>query len=131
MTTSARVWREKPHRYRLEGTRCKKCGRTWVPSRAVCPCGGHGLSPVTLPEEGKIVTWTVVHTGHPEFGDGTPYALAVVEFGKGARLLMQLADFRREDLKIGRKVRVEFRKIQAAGESGVLCYGYKAVACSE
>ena len=83
------------------------------------------------PEEGKVVTWTVVHTGHPEFGDQTPYALVVVEFGKGARLLMQLADFRREDLKIGRKVKVEFRKIQAAGESGVLCYGYKAVACSE
>jgi uncharacterized OB-fold protein len=131
MTTSARIWREKPHRYRLEGVRCKKCGRTWVPARQVCPCGSRGLSAMVLPEEGRILTWTVVHTGHPEFSDSTPYALVVVEFGKGARLLMQLADFRREDLKIGRKVKVEFRKVQAAGESGVLCYGYKAVACSE
>jgi uncharacterized protein len=132
MTTPARYWREKPQRYRLEGNKCKKCKKVFLPPRLVCDdCGGRDFTAVRFPEEGKIATWTVVHTGHPAFSDEQPYALAIVEFAEGARLLMQIADYHGEALKIGQKVQVKFRKIQAAGESGVLCYGYKAALCSE
>jgi len=130
MTTPARIWREKPQRYRLEAGKCKKCRKLFLPPRLVCnKCGGLEFTTVRLPEEGRIATWTVVHTGHPAFTDEQPYALAIVEFREGVRLLMQIADYHGEALKIGQKVQVKFRKIQAAGESGVLCYGYKAALC--
>ena len=132
MTTPARYWREKPQRYRLEAGKCKKCKKVSLPPRLICDdCGGREFTTVRLPEEGRIATWTVLHTGHPAFTDEQPYALAIVEFKEGARLLMQIADYHGEALKIGQKVQVKFRKIQAAGESGVLCYGYKAALCSE
>jgi len=42
-------------------------------------------------------------------------------------LTAQIVDCDFEDLKIGQKVRIEFRKIFDEGESGILCYGYKFV----
>ena len=132
MTTPARIWREKPQRYRLEAVACRKCKKVFFPPRLVCgACGGREFSTVRLSDEGKILTWTVVHAGHPAFSDEQPYGLAIVELKNGTRLLMQIADYHGEALKIGQKVQVKFRKIQAAGESGVLCYGYKAALCSE
>jgi uncharacterized OB-fold protein len=132
MSTPARYWREKPQRYRLEAGKCKKCGKLFLPPRQICnECGGRAFAIERLAEEGKIVSWTVVHTGHPAFTDEVPYALAIVELSGGPRLLMQLADYHGQELRIGQKVEVKFRKLQAAGESGVLSYGYKAALCSE
>ncbi len=132
MSTPARYWREKPQRYRLEAGKCRKCQKLFLPPRLVCDgCGGREFTIERLPEDGKIVSWTVVHTGHPAFTDEQPYALAIVELTNGPRLLMQVADYHGQELRIGQKVEVKFRKLQAAGESGVLSYGYKAALCSE
>ena len=38
-----------------------------------------------------------------------------------------IADSNLDDVKIGKKVRLEFRKIQDEGVSGLHCYGYKAI----
>ena len=124
---AARQWREIPQRYRLEAGKCTKCGKVFFPARLICDeCKSREFETITLPEEGEIVTYTVIRTPPSGFDDEAPYAVGVVKLGD-AQLLAQIVDCEFDDLKIGGKVRVEFRLVQDSGKSGVLCYGYKCV----
>ncbi len=124
---AARHWREIPRRYRLEAGKCTKCGKVFFPSRLVCDeCRSREFETVTLPNEGEILTYTVIRTPPSGFDDEAPYAVGVVKLGD-AQVLTQIVDCEFDKLKIGGKVRVEFRLVQASGKSGVLCYGYKCV----
>ncbi len=132
MITPSIVWREKAQKYRLEAGKCKKCGKILFPQRLICPlCGFKEFEKINLPLEGKIVSFSELHTGHPAFSDLQPYALVIVEVMEDVKILMPFADYRESDLKVGEKVKIEFRKIQEDGESGVIAYGYKAVPCLE
>ena len=124
---AARYWREMPQRYRMEAGKCLKCGKLFFPPRLVCDaCKAREFETVVLPEEGEILSYTVIRTAPSGFTDEAPYAIGVVRLGE-VRLLSQIVDCDFEDLKIGGKVRVEFRRIQEDGKSGILCYGYKCV----
>ena len=124
---SSRIWREKPQRYRLEAGKCK-CGQIYFPPRIICTkCKGREFETVTLPWTGKVLTYTVIHTPPVGFEDSTPYCIAIVEIQEGVRITCQLVDIDFDKIATGMKVRLEFRLIQATGEAGVLCYGYKAV----
>ncbi len=123
---SSRVWREHPQRYRLEASKFKKSGKTYFPPRIVDPeTGDTAQETVRLPETGKIVTFTVIRIAPQMWGDTSPYGLAVAELSDGTRIMAQMCDCDVEDIKIGMEVRVEFRRIQTEGHSGVLSYGYK------
>lgn len=127
MITPAVVRRNTPQRYRMEAAKCASCGQVFFPPRVVCPCGSRKFKDYTLPAEGKVVSHTVIRTAPRGFGDEAPYCMGIVELKDGTRILCQIADCEPESLAIGLKVTLEFRKIQEAGESGVLAYGYKAV----
>ena len=128
MSTPPRYWREIPQRYRLEAGKCKKCGRTYFPPRLICgDCRSREFEAVRLSDEGRILTYTVVRVPPSQFVDEAPYAVGIIELDGGVRMTAQIADCDFEDLEIGKKVRVEFRKIQEDGEAGIICYGYKCV----
>lgn len=128
MSSSARYWREIPQRYRLEGSKCKGCGKVWFPPRLICPeCGKRSFEMVRLSDRGKLVTFTVIRVAPRDFTDEAPYAIGIVELEGGVPIQCQVVDCRDEELKIGVPVRIEFRKIKEEGEPGILCYGYKAV----
>jgi uncharacterized OB-fold protein len=127
MISPATVRRNTPLRYRLEAAQCADCGKVFFPARLVCPCGSRKFKAYTLPSEGKVVSHTVIRTAPRGFGDEAPYCMGIVELKDGTRILCQIADCEPERLKIGLPVSLEFRKIQEAGESGVIAYGYKAV----
>ncbi|MBI4675996.1 MAG: Zn-ribbon domain-containing OB-fold protein [Elusimicrobia bacterium] len=143
-----RYWREIPQRYRLEAGLCRKCGKVFMPPRGVCDsCRSTDFEMVRLSDKGRIHTFTVIRIPPSGFGEQVPYVLAVVELDDGVRplpmvsgggtpapetpgavrLTMQVADCEPEDVRIGDPVRLEFRKINEVGKSGVICYGYKAV----
>jgi len=131
---SPRYWREIPSRYRLEAGRCTACARVAYPRRRVCPgCGGVEFETLQLSLRGKIVTSTVVHVAPDEFQMAAPYPVALVETPEGARLMVQVADCEPGECQPGTDVALEFRLIRKEGQSGILCYGYKAVpvACIE
>jgi uncharacterized OB-fold protein len=129
MITPQNVRRNTPLRYRMEGNKCKKCGKVFFPGRIVCDkCGGREFELYTLPSSGKVVAHTIIRIAPRGFADEVPYSMAVVELADKTRILCQVADCEEDKLKIGLEVSLEFRKIQEAGESGVLAYGYKAVA---
>ena len=126
--TPMRYWREVPQRYRLEANKCASCGKIYFPPRLVCTaCRSREFQPVTLSDRGKILTYTVIRVAPSQFTDQAPYAVGIVELNDGVRLTAQIVDCDLDTLAIGQDVRLEFRRIQADGDAGILCYGYKCV----
>ena len=124
----ARIWREIPQRYRLEANRCPQTGEIYFPPRLVCPEGKcEKLEPVKLAETGTVESFTVIRVAPSAFTDEAPYPVGIVKLDDGAKMMCQIADAQIEELKIGMKVKVEFRKIQSDGKAGVHAYGYKCV----
>jgi len=125
---SPRYWREIPQRYRLEGSRCRECGKAVFPRRKLCPaCRSDSMECLHLSHRGTVVTSTVIHVPPDEFVTEAPYALAIVETPEGARLMAQVVDCDLESVGPGMDVTLEFRKVRSEGSGGILCYGHKAV----
>lgn len=128
MPTPSRYWREIPQRFRLEAGKCKQCGYIAFPPRVVCPrCHSRQFETITLADKGKIMTYTIIRVPPHPFADQAPYAVGIIELDDGVRVTGQIVDCPFEDLKIGVRVKIEFRKIYQEGEAGVIYYGYKFV----
>ncbi len=128
MLTPSKYWREIPQRYRLEAAKCQGCGKVFFPPRRVCDkCRGESFETVKLPREGKLASYSTVHVTTNAFADESPIIVGIIELDGGTKLTAQVADCEQDELEIGAPVRIEFRRVQRDGESGVLCYGYKAV----
>ncbi len=122
---SPRYHRETPQRYRLEAAKTKS-GDVYFPPRVFYP-GGETAEPFKMSDTGKVLTFTVIHTPPPEYSDLAPYALGIIELDGGGRITTQIVDVDPFEVKIGMRVKVEFRKIRTEGSEGLLCYGYKVV----
>jgi uncharacterized OB-fold protein len=128
MPTPSRYWREIPQRYRLEAEKCKECGRILFPPRLLCPhCGKREFEKTKLAEAGKLITYTVIRVAPEGFEDQTPYAVGIAELDDGAHLTAQVVDCDFAQLKVGMRVKIEFRKMHEDGEGGVIHYGYKFI----
>lgn len=128
---TARVWREKPPRYRNEISRCRKCGRGHYPPRVVCDkCGAREMETGKLAEKGKVLTWSVIRVAPPAYTSEVPYAVAIVEMEDGVRLTCQLADVEFDKIAVDMPIRLEFRKIRQYGRTGIIAYAHKAVPAS-
>ncbi len=130
--STQRFWREIPRRYRLEATRCRRCGREYLPARKICPaCKSTEFDMVRMPDRGTIVAWTTIHVAPPQWRLLTPYVTAVVELENGTRITTQVVDCEPDEVEIGQKVRLEFRRITDDGPSGTILYGHKAVPATD
>ena len=129
MISPGRSWREFPQRYRLEAAKCEACEEIHYPPRVVCSkCGGSTFEDITLPREGKVVTFTIVRVPPAGFTEQTPLPIAIVEVMDGVRIMVQIGDLADpSELEIGMPVRLEFRRISWDGEAGLIFYGHKAV----
>jgi hypothetical protein len=126
--TPARLTREFPARYRLEGGRCLACGAIVYPQRLVCPaCGGREFAPHRLSNRGTVKTFTIIHVAGSAFKQQVPYILAVVALEGGGTLTCELTDLVDQQPEIGMAVELQFRRVQEDGEAGVIAYGHKAV----
>lgn len=128
MPNPSKYWREIPQRYRLEAGKCTKCGFIAFPPRLVCPqCGNRKFEKTKLADSGTILTFTIIRVPPHQFEDQAPYAVGIAELDDGVRLTAQIVDCDSGVLKIGMRVRIEFRKIYEEGEAGLIYYGYKFV----
>jgi len=126
--TPARVAREFPYRYRLEGARCAACGEVCFPARRICPaCHGRTFEPCRVSDAGELLTFTVIRVAGPGFVHDVPYVLGIVALDGGGRITCQVVDVVERDVEIGMRLRLEFRRIQEDGEAGIIAYGHKAV----
>lgn len=129
MTKTPRYWRENQSRYNMIGAKCANCGRTYFPSRTMCPdCGRKSIGKMDefkFSGGGKIYSTTVVHEAHEQYDMQKPYIIALIELDEGAKILGQIIDAEPEQVKIGDRVRSTLRKLGEEGKAGIIYYGYK------
>jgi uncharacterized OB-fold protein len=126
MANSQRYTREIPQRYRLEAQRFKS-GFVSLPRRYIDPISqSTEFENIKLSGKGTILSYTIIHIAANQFKLLTPYAVAIIETDEGARITAMITDSNFEDLKIGARVELVFRKIMEEGASGIINYGYKA-----
>jgi uncharacterized OB-fold protein len=118
-------WRRYPERYRLEGAKCKDCGKVHYPIKALCPCGSRDFEGVKLSGQGKILSFTEIGAGGEAFSEMAPFCIGIVELKEGPKVTAQLADAELKDLSINQEVQATFRKFYASGEKGAIHYGLK------
>ena len=124
-----RFWREIPQRYNLIADQCGNCNKVYFPPREVCPyCRRESMGKMKelkLKGEGKVVTYTIIHTAPEHFEGQAPYPIVIIALDEGPKITAQLVDCEIDDVKIGMKVKLTFRKIQEDGYIGAIHYGYK------
>jgi uncharacterized OB-fold protein len=127
MANSQRYHREIGHRYRLEAQKFDS-GYVTLARRYIDPTtGSKNYEDITLSGEGTILTYTIIHIPADAYANAAPFPIAIIETDEGARLTAQVIDCPHEDVKIGARVKLVFRKIMEEGHSGIINYGYKAV----
>ncbi len=127
MKDIVRGWRHISQRYNLIGSKCLQCGEVFFPMRVICPkCRRKGkLEPIKFSGNGKIMSYSVIHTPTDEFKNISPYAVAIIELEEGAKITSQIVDCNTDNIEIGQEVELVFRKIREEGDEGVISYGYK------
>jgi uncharacterized protein len=120
-------WRLIPPRYNLIGSVCKTCGENYFPPRVICPnCRRKSnMEKFKFSGEGEVYSSTIIRAAPTGFEYQKPYVVAIIKLREGAMCTAQVVDCKAEDVKIGDKVEMVFRKIIADDESGIIRYGYK------
>jgi 3-hydroxy-3-methylglutaryl CoA synthase/uncharacterized OB-fold protein len=111
-------------KFAFVGSRCDKCGFIHLPPARVCAsCRTVGqMTPTSLSDAtGTVVTFTVDRLA---FSPSPPMINAVIDFSGGGRSLLELADATPDEVAIGCRVRLAFRRMYTAG--GVHNYFWKA-----
>ncbi len=125
----ARFWRENQSRYNMQGRKCGSCEEVYFPPRDLCPKCRRGsigkMEKLKLSGKGKVVSYTIVHDGLPEFQMQVPYTMAIIELEEGPKITGQIVDANPDNIKIGTEVESVFRKLGQEGECGIIHYGYK------
>ncbi len=104
MTTIQRIWRLRETLLKLTATRCLECGYVSFPPKASCPkCGSRNLVKERLPQEGKVLTYTVLNVPIKGFEDQAPLIIAIIQLGE-AKLLSQLTDVKPDEVYEGMEV---------------------------
>lgn len=95
----------------LRGSECTACHYKYATPRACCMQCGKKTKWVELPLEGRVHTWTTCYFGSEAFLKETPFNLVLVEFkGFDTLLLARMIGVTQEQLRVGMKVRAQFRR---------------------
>jgi 3-hydroxy-3-methylglutaryl CoA synthase/uncharacterized OB-fold protein len=111
-------------KFAFVGSRCDKCGFVHLPPARVCAsCRATGqMSPAPLADAvGTVATFTVDRLA---YSLSPPVISVVVDFDGGGRSMLELADARPEQVVVGSRVALTFRKLWTSG--GVHNYFWKA-----
>ena len=93
---------------RLVGQRCGDCGVLRHPPRPMCPrCHSLHTEVVTLSGRGTLYSYAFLH--HPQHPAFTyPVMAALVDLDEGIRVVSNLTDVAKEDVRIGMRLEVHF-----------------------
>jgi len=93
---------------RLVAQRCADCGRFRHPPRPMCPaCHSLAVEVVELSGRGTVYSYEILHhPQHPAFD--YPLLVVLVDLEEGIRLVSNLTDCAKDDVRIGMAVEVHF-----------------------
>lgn len=119
---------------KLMGSRCKKCGHTFLPPRALCShCHSSEMEPFEFSGKGKLAAYTVIYFGptsmkNAGYDSKNPYCAGIVDLEEGPRISAQIfgVDIAHpEAIQIGSPLTAEFFE-RGEGESKKVFLGFKA-----
>lgn len=102
---------------KIMGTKCKDCGKIYLPPRPLCPkCISSNLKWVELEGKGKLAAFTVVavaptHMINAGYSRDNPYVFGVVKLDSGPCICAQILNVnpkKPESIAIGSRIIVEF-----------------------
>lgn len=117
--------RRKDWKYGLTATRCETCGTRHLPAARVCiQCHttDHMSAERVADERATVATYTVDRLA---FSPSPPLIAAMVDYDGGGRAGVEIADAGPDDIAIGTRVEMTFRRLYTA-ENGVHNYFWKA-----
>ncbi|MCR4404299.1 MAG: Zn-ribbon domain-containing OB-fold protein [Candidatus Acetothermia bacterium] len=103
--------------HKLMGSRCRACGRTYLPPRPLCPeCFREEMAWAEMSGRGRLLAFTAVHvapTGMVAAGYGrdNPYCTGIVKLEEGPAISAQILGFdpkRPEGIKLGAPLKAVF-----------------------
>lgn len=117
---------------RLLASRCRGCGSVYFPRSLSCRhprCADKQVEPIALGPRGTLYSYTVQAYKPPplfEMDDWAPYALGLVEFPEGLRVLAMLTGLAPPDWRIGMPVHLTTEPLRrdAQGQP-VLTYKFR------
>ncbi|MBI5778851.1 MAG: OB-fold domain-containing protein [Planctomycetes bacterium] len=137
--STIKTWREHDGRYRLQGTRCRKCSEKWFPPRVGLPCPkchAINMEPYECARTGEVISFQLEVMGYPAMGYGelSPRKICIIKLDDGIHIIGEVVDCGENDVhpaeptknKSGTRVKMVFRK-QKREETGNWMYGYKFV----
>ncbi len=87
-----------PYPHLIAG-RCKACGKYTFPKYYACPfCFSDELEDAPLSQKGTLQSFTIVRRSLP--GYPVPYALGLVDFPEGVRVMAQIETKNPEELRL-------------------------------
>lgn len=117
--------RRKDWKYGLTASRCESCGTRHLPAARVCVqchASDQMLAERVADEPATVATYTVDRLA---FSPSPPLIAAMVDFDGGGRAGVEIADAGPEEIAIGTRVEMTFRRLYTA-ENGVHNYFWKA-----
>ncbi len=101
------------HQGQLKLPRCAACATFHFYPRSACPhCGCRDLSWHEVSGKGEVYSYTVVHRAPSKgFAPEVPYVVAVVALDEGLHLMTRLMQVVPDDVSIGMRVEVDFRRM--------------------
>lgn len=112
--------------YRLEGTRCASCERSFFPPRNLCPdCRSTDLETYRFSGSGTLYSYSHMNQAPRGFANIAPYTVGMVRLEEGPLITAQLTDVEGVELHIDMPVEMVTRKLQESSEHGYIVYGYK------
>jgi uncharacterized OB-fold protein len=116
---------EKPY---LQGSRCKKCGATYLGTRMACSkCfSTDAMDDVKLSDRGELHVFSIVHQSAP--GVPTPYVAAIVDLPEGVSVRCNISGVEPDpkNLKFGMPVQMVSEKIRTDREGNdVIAFSFK------
>lgn len=110
---------------KLMGSRCRKCGKLFLPPRPICTeCSSGDMEWKEVKGKGKLCAFTVISVGPPfmveeGYSREHPYCVGVVELEEGPRIVARIEGFdntRPENIKVGTPLTVDFIHREIGGE---------------
>ena len=94
---------------KLLGGKCKKCGKIHLPPRPLCDnCLSNEFEWVEIPQQGKLLTYTVIHVAPAQFQEMAPYAVGIVRLENGLQIPGMVRGVALEQIEIGMVLKIEF-----------------------
>ncbi len=123
--SASALWRETGQNIKLRGKKCLQCGTVQYPPQLLCyKCrSGEHLEGYSFSDKrASVVTYTLDYMSP---SPDPPAVVAVLNFEGGGRMFLTMTDKDANEVKIGMKVKVSFRKLFST--EGIHNYFWKCV----